>query len=527
MTFLPIVQRELREGARKKSPRYTRLIVATVALLIGLFQIAFVPLVSRGTVQGGAAFGVITGFAFLLCIGAGVFITADCLSEEKREGTLGLLFLTDLRGYDVVLGKLAAQLVHLGYALLAIIPGAALPLLLGGVTGGELWRISLALANLLLFALASGMLASSVCREAGRAMILTAAIILLFCLFVPLLHVASVAAWGPKADWLPWPSPSLAYRNALETSYLLSPKLYWWTLLGSHLLAWAMIALASIVIPRAWQDRPKREVLDRIITLRELPPRASIAPAEAGDSPATFPRRDPELLNEDPLLWLIGQRQGIKAGVWSICGLWLAVTFVGLLAAGPEALLALAWVGWIGLLAIKVLLTSEACRFFASTRRAGAFEFLLSTPINADRLISAQWTSLRRTFGPPLIAALAGTVLALGLSIAIHNSRLEDFLGLSVFSAGAVGGAMLLQVLDMFALAWLGMWLALTMKKPQLAVGAALLYVIVLPWLTIWCAWFFGFVLDIILIAVFANKLNGSLRQILMNRPQLLSTTPK
>lgn len=28
------------------------------------------------------------------CLFAGVFLTADCLSEEKREGTLGLLFLT-------------------------------------------------------------------------------------------------------------------------------------------------------------------------------------------------------------------------------------------------------------------------------------------------------------------------------------------------------------------------------------------------------------------------------------------------
>ncbi|HQU46125.1 MAG TPA: hypothetical protein PK867_25150, partial [Pirellulales bacterium] len=33
-------------------------------------------------------------------------LTADCISSERREGTLGLLFLTDLRGHDVVLGKL-------------------------------------------------------------------------------------------------------------------------------------------------------------------------------------------------------------------------------------------------------------------------------------------------------------------------------------------------------------------------------------------------------------------------------------
>src|SRR5207344_403152 len=65
---------------------------------------------------------------------SGVFLTSDSLSEERREGTLGLLFLTDLKGYDVVLGKLAAQFIHLGCALVAIIPAAALPLLFGGVT---------------------------------------------------------------------------------------------------------------------------------------------------------------------------------------------------------------------------------------------------------------------------------------------------------------------------------------------------------------------------------------------------------
>lgn len=129
MTFLPIVERQLREGACKKSPRYTRLVVATVVLLIDLFQLTFIPLFSRGTAPGGTAFWFMIRFAFFLCLGAGVFVTADCLSEEKRDGTLGLLFFTDLCGYDIVLGKLTAQLVHLGYALLAIIPGAALPML--------------------------------------------------------------------------------------------------------------------------------------------------------------------------------------------------------------------------------------------------------------------------------------------------------------------------------------------------------------------------------------------------------------
>ena len=36
---------------------------------------------------------------------AGLVLTADCISQERREGTLGLLFLTDLRGPDVALGN--------------------------------------------------------------------------------------------------------------------------------------------------------------------------------------------------------------------------------------------------------------------------------------------------------------------------------------------------------------------------------------------------------------------------------------
>ena len=42
------------------------------------------------------------------CLLEGTRLAADCRGEEKREGTLGLLFLTDLQGYDVVLGKYLA-----------------------------------------------------------------------------------------------------------------------------------------------------------------------------------------------------------------------------------------------------------------------------------------------------------------------------------------------------------------------------------------------------------------------------------
>ena len=62
---------------------------------------------------------------------------------------MGLLFLTDLKGYDVVLGKFIARSLPALYGLLALLPLIGIPLLLGGVTGSEFWRMALALVNAL------------------------------------------------------------------------------------------------------------------------------------------------------------------------------------------------------------------------------------------------------------------------------------------------------------------------------------------------------------------------------------------
>jgi ABC-type multidrug transport system permease subunit len=106
----------------------------------------------------------------LYCLAAGRLMTADCLSREKREGTLGLLFLTDLKGYDVVLGKLAATSLDGFYGLLAVFPLAGHSAADGGMTNGELWRMVLVLVNTFLFSLAIGLFVSAVNRDEQKAM---------------------------------------------------------------------------------------------------------------------------------------------------------------------------------------------------------------------------------------------------------------------------------------------------------------------------------------------------------------------
>src|SRR5947209_10079973 len=96
-------------------------------------------------------FRILTGASVLYCLLSGVRSTADCLSEEKREGTLGLLFLTDLKGYDIVLGKLMATSLSGIYGVLAIVPVLAVPLLMGGITLGEFERMALVAFDALFF----------------------------------------------------------------------------------------------------------------------------------------------------------------------------------------------------------------------------------------------------------------------------------------------------------------------------------------------------------------------------------------
>ncbi len=150
MTFLPIAERELRVAARKRGTIWLRLLAGVIALVIGAgFLAVNVATRTNSSQFGPGLFGALTWMAFLTTLAAGLFFTSDTLSEEKREGTLGFLFLTDLRGLDVVTGKLLATSLRGSYALLAIFPILAVTLVMGGVTGGQFWRTSLALINAL------------------------------------------------------------------------------------------------------------------------------------------------------------------------------------------------------------------------------------------------------------------------------------------------------------------------------------------------------------------------------------------
>ena len=96
MTFLPVLTRELRVASRRAATYHSRLGVAAVGVSVlfsMLWQSDLVPSGSRGKML----FNRVAVMTMVYCLVAGARATADCLSEEKREGTLGLLFLNQGR----------------------------------------------------------------------------------------------------------------------------------------------------------------------------------------------------------------------------------------------------------------------------------------------------------------------------------------------------------------------------------------------------------------------------------------------
>src|ERR1051326_4351741 len=135
MNTFPVIDRELRLRARQGATYWARCGVAAMAGIIGIQEMALSSSSPAPTAVGAATFNSVSWLGFLIaCICS--LVTADSLSRERREGTLGLLLLTKLKGYDLILGKLCAAGLTACYALIGFLPALAIVVLAGGVTAG-------------------------------------------------------------------------------------------------------------------------------------------------------------------------------------------------------------------------------------------------------------------------------------------------------------------------------------------------------------------------------------------------------
>ncbi len=473
MTFLPIVHRELRAASRRPSTRRIRCWTALLAIGASLIaSVAATPIAGAASVVN-PLFGVQTTCAFVLALLAGVFLTSDCLSEEKREGTLGLLLLTDLRSHDIVLGKFVATSLNALYCLLALLPVTAVPLLLGGVTLGEFWRMALALINAMFFSLAAGLCVSAFVSEYARALGITLALVVVTAAGLPALAALGSGS-GLSAGWFCFSlaSPFYPFAWAGETTYVTQPATFWVTLFTSHLLGWLFLGLASVALAQLWPNG-KAWSLGTGFERQAQSSRAGLNHRR---------RRRARTFPFDPVLCLTGDGAMLRWMVWAIVAGWAVVVCDGRLWPSQPIL------GYpsakIFAFLLKTLVAFQACRFFVETRRNGSLELLLCSPLRNADLIKAQWRALRRIFLWPLVVLLLLRVVTVvsplplapfgrGVLLGVGNVMETGFLGIFFLSISLFA--------DILAVGWFGMWLALTMKRPVLAPALTILFVLVLP----------------------------------------------
>jgi hypothetical protein len=495
MTFLPIVGRELRVAARRRWTYWSRSSAALLALVLMAF--GFFTWDNLGLGQAMLAqqlFGFLSVLTLLFCLVEGARQTADCLSGEKRDGTLGLLFLTDLRGVDVVFGKFAAASLSSAQGLLAMLPILGLPLLLGGITAGEFWRMVLALLNALFFSLCAGMWVSARSREEARAIFGALGLTALFCLGLPLVEMI-VRQNSSSFTWVL--SPLGPFNGSGNNTYSFSPfLLYWLPLLVTNGLGWLFLLLAAHRTGRHW-----REAMDS----REAP-ESRWSRLWRGSRPTRQNRRRAMLADEgNPLHWLAARNQVLP--VWWALGVAVVLGVLGWYV-GRESLMNLSWFGyaffsWLIMLGCKILATWAACRLLVEARRNGALELWLCTPVTVKEIVTGAWLAYRKVWFVTFYLAL-GLALMFGFHLLMFEQALLEELDLTWGGAGAgtvtmglpdemrwdwqmfkrgIAGAV--AVLDLTALFWVGMWLSLTRRSLAQAMFQTFLWVVFLPGLAL------------------------------------------
>ncbi|HEX3800990.1 MAG TPA: ABC transporter permease subunit [Verrucomicrobiae bacterium] len=470
MTFLPIVERELRLASRRRFTYFSRTIAALIAIGLGMFVYNDSPGSTGPEQQGRNIFQTLSWLAFIYAFCAGT-ATADCISEEKREGTLGLLFLTDLKGYDVVIGKLFATSLNRFYGLVSIFPVLAIPLLMGGVTQGEFWRTALVLANTCLFSLCAGMFVSSISKYPRKAMSATLVLLGIFAFGFPLFQgwTSRGNAWPRLNHFFEIGTPDSAMVYAPDIVYKTSKDDFWLSVAITQGTCWLMLALASFIVPRSWQDKAASSRKNSL----------GVNDLNGAERHAVRTQQ----LDSNAFSWLAGRGRFKHALIWLVligyAGLWLW----GAAAGGRD------WTSVYGFFltavvlntTLKIWVTSEAGYRLGQDRKSGALELLLSTTLTVPDILRGQMLALRRQFLWPVITILVTEGLLLLAGIQQESPGADETVGSVCYAIGIT----VMLFADLYAMSAMAMWVSLTTKNPNRTTGIVLRWMLLFPWVLI------------------------------------------
>ena len=480
MAALPIVGRELLVAARRPWTWWVRVAVAGLALVAAGLMLAMGRSWWAPQQVGQHVFYGVGIAAMCFAMLAGPFVTADAVSSERREGTLGLLFLTDLRSRDIVLGKLVAASLSTLAALLATLPLLALPMLVGGVAWRLVWQTAALLVVTLLMSLTLGLACSVLARNARLA----------------LLGTLTLLAGVGGLPWIAWAVEETVARHGSDgvTSWLLlvsPPYLATGAMTDdfpAHTPAW------SLWLGIAFQLLLLGVML--VLACRRLP---RLIPAlwQGEAEPEGTRQRRVRTRRGVHAFWQAAGDRATRKFVFRVV-LFFAAVNVLLLALSvsqtswdKDILFAFSTpVAYFVHLLVKCQFAAEAADRFHHDRTTGGLDILLTTPLPVRALLRDYWRGLRVRFAGSRIAAaslnVAACILMLAGGVSPAPPNEESWWILALFITGLA-----FIWLDARALTWAALRASLRVRTAGRAMLAAIARVLVPGWVAIllWLLW--------------------------------------
>ena len=450
MTLLPVIVRELRSQARQPATYWLRVIAAgavfgVLTLLLLYLERDFS---SRGVAglrpgadpfsgMGAMLFGYLNATIFVCNAFLVPLLTADCIAREKRDGTLGLLFLTPLSAPGIVAAKGFVHMLR-GVALfVAMLPVLAIPLLLGGVSHTDFTMALLIDSTVLVLALAAGLLASAFARDWVKAFILAELLSVIFVGAFMVIHGAWFSQFWPVIAFrdyvfvvqtfsvlfcfhvniahegltLPFGNPGIGTWS--DIPILLPGVQTKWVVFvtgcftASLLVFFAVIAFAARRVRASWREEP---ALGRMTQISRALTRPKVGVQ-------FLRRRLSRSLDRNPIGWLQHYSWSGRITKWG----WFGV-IVGV----ESFLIADFWdfadvQPWI-ILVLLCGLAFAAAGSFRKERENGALELLLVCPLTVTQIM---WGRLRGIWAQflPSSALLA---LCLYVGVEMQPSYSDD-----------------------------------------------------------------------------------------------------
>lgn len=471
----PIFSRELVTVPRRGGHFPTRAALVGLIAILGITTWQATVGFSRDATLGETAnfgqllFQLVSFVQLLLVLFFGALSAAGAVSQEKDRRTFVLLLLTDMRDYEIVLGKLIGALLPILLLILVSAPVLALLLLLGGIAPEQVVQ-----AVLVLFAaaIAAGSLGGLVALwrdKTYQALALSVLFLVLYFLLAQALGSAK-AYFDPFAAMQTVLEPPASGWNGLAPAY------------GFVLVAAGLCALMNGV--GIWKLR-KWNPSGEPIMQREVFMGQAAAATEAEEfekrAKAHAAPGDAREVGANPILWretgtlAYGRRPLlVKFAFGIVLALILYFAVSELNRPGGRPAFAAAY-GLVPVAVLSLLLVAaQAVTSVTSERDGGALDVLLVTDVSPKEFVFGKlWGvvyNCKEYIIPPLILALFYALRGV-LGRPPADASAADYFAANFGPLTAVGGALVLMFL--FAVA-LGLHVSLRIVQSRMAIAHTL-----------------------------------------------------